>query len=442
MDHVILAEYLPSTSTYYSGNRLVDCLPPLHSSDEFMREFRKSPSFLEQERGSPDFYRMSAVTRLRNYLVPLPAHFDIIDGLGLLIRTGYEHRNPANEYSATQSQQNYALAMRGTPTAISPASPTTAPAMALFGMSGVGKTSVVERILNFLPKVVLHQQEGILQIVWLKVECSLDGGLRQMLLAIADKADELVNGSYRKQLGTRPSTEDLIKMVEVIAKTHRIGLIVFDELQHLQSAKASREATMNFFVQYANTVRLPFMCIGTLSSKELLQKTFQQARRIGDSGVHEWVGLRNDSHWEYLVTDLWKYQWTKKEALLTPEIASLLHKRTQGVHGLLINLFQLTQLAAIQSGTEKISTKLINEVADRHFAIIQRVLVAFAKGKLQDNREAEMALAKALLDAESKVKASVGSALPCGGENSATPRGVSNGARLSALRAVGVVVND
>ena len=58
----------------------------------------------------------------------------------------------------------------------------TAQSMLLIGCSGSGKTTSLERILQTYPQVIYHSQLNLEQVVYLKVDCSHNGSLKEICL--------------------------------------------------------------------------------------------------------------------------------------------------------------------------------------------------------------------------------------------------------------------
>src|SRR5258708_26549472 len=105
--------------------------------------------------------------------------------MGLVIRDGYAYRNPARSDYRKAQIEFYRQSMEGAIVPITLPKPSTAPSFSVFGVSGMGKSSIVDRILSFYPQALVHPQyRRFMQLVWLKVDCPMDGSLQQLLLGI------------------------------------------------------------------------------------------------------------------------------------------------------------------------------------------------------------------------------------------------------------------
>jgi hypothetical protein len=152
--------------------------------------------------------------------------------------------------------------------------------------------------------------------------------------------------------------------------------------------------------------------VGTTRAVSLLQGTFRQARRTSDKGVLIWEPLPKGSElWEFFLEGLFKYQWTQRPITLTQRLADALHDLTQGIHALVICLFQLSQHEAISSGTESLSEGLFKKVASEQFKLVQPMLDALRSGNATQVDHYEDLMTSALSSLKGRVDDAVQVAL-------------------------------
>ncbi len=428
------AQYRPADLPEHAGNPLIEALPPFRQAGELIHEFRRYPHITDDERKLPKATRMMAVSRLNAYLEPLTCHLDVIEKIGLVVRAGYTHRNPLDDAYRKSRVEFYRESMEGKICAIGASTPSTAPSFALFGVSGVGKSTVIERALSFLPQLLRHEKHHFVQVVWLKLDCPMDGSLKQLLGAILAKLDDMLGTSYRKSIGRGRTIDELILDVAKIAAQHHLGLLVIDEIQNLLDASGVGQAKMlNFFVTFANEAKIPVVTVGTTRALGLLEGTFREARRVGDHGTYIWESLSEGNEWSHFLERLWNYQWTEQVAPLTPAIESCMYKHTQGIHALVVRLFQLTQLQAISDGTECLSEALINDVASRMFKLVAPMLEALRTGDKKAIERYEDLLNKGLTELSEDVEREAKLALL---KAQAQSRNQSSAERLHAVSAL------
>lgn len=83
--------------------------------------------------------------------------------------------------------------------------------------------------------------------------------------------------------------------------------------------------------------------------------------------------------WDYFITELWKYQWTREEAPLTDELREVLYDESQGIVDIVVKLFMLAQLRAIshdERHREVLTPRLLRRVAAEEFQIIRPMIEA------------------------------------------------------------------
>jgi hypothetical protein len=378
---ILEAIYRPAVMPEHVGNLLIEALPPFRCANEMIKVFGKYPTILNKERSQDASYRILAVSRLNNYLEPLTAHFDVIEQVGHIVRVGYGYRNPVLTDMQKTRTEFYRQAMDGKIRQIEYSSPSTAPSFALFGLSGVGKSTVVEHALSYLPQVLYHEKYKFVQVVWMKIDCPPDGSLKQLLVAILDRFDNLLGTKHRAELGNKPQIDTLILSVANISLMYNLGILVIDETQHLLDASGVGQSKMlNFFLTFANVVKIPLVTVGTPRAMDLLVSSFRTARRVGDHGTFLWDKLSFGEEWAFFIENLWKFQWTSQVTPLTDDLCNLLYEKTQGIHALVVRLFQFAQLQAIKDAdrdggrSEVLTRELITQVADERFKLVQPML--------------------------------------------------------------------
>ena len=134
-----------------------------------------------------------------------------------------------------------------------------------------------------------------------------------------------------------------------------------------------------------NTIGIPVILIGTMGALPLLQGDFRQARRASGLGSLVWERMENEPTWNYFVERMWTYQWTREISPLTDEVRQVLYEESQGIVDVLINLFMMAQLRAIQLGVlnrrpERIDAGLLRQVASEHMRLIAPMINALKRG--------------------------------------------------------------
>ncbi|WP_201864441.1 ATP-binding protein [Microvirga soli] len=325
---------------------------------------------------------MQAVLRLHRYLEPLPSHFEIMERIGLILRGGYTYRNSLDDSYRASQVDFYRSNMDRQFKLIAEYEPITAPSASLFGISGVGKSTVVEQTLAFFPRAICHEKHGFIQVPWLKLDCPPGGHLKDLLLGILLRIDDLLGSEYRPHRRSDRTIPELILNTAKVAAAHFLGILVIDEIQNLiDTSGVGPDLLSQFFVMFANVVKIPIFVIGTPRAISSIQRTFHGARRVGDFGALVALPLTRGPTWDFFLTRLFTYQWVAKPITLDDELSSTIFDLTQGVHALVVRLFQLVQIQAIRLGLDTISLEMFRVVASSELQLVEPMLKALRAGK-------------------------------------------------------------
>lgn len=382
------ADYQDPLLEDYRGNPLLEALPAIWDDKTVVNKLASKPIFQVSERDLPVHLRLHCVQRIsRDFFRPLSRHLELQSSISRLIRDGYVGRNPLTPNYAFRARKDaYELIMQGNTSGYPVNTPTSA-GFALVGISGIGKSSSLLRILQMYPQVILHRKyqgqdmPAPYQIVWLKMDCPHDGSIRGLCLNFLLAVDSLVGTKYYKKNATK-NPDELLPLMAQAAAVHCLGVLVIDEIQNLQEAKDDRAAQMlNFFVQLVNTIGLPVILVGTYKALPALNGEFRNARRNSGQGDATWHHFKKDEEWTWLLQGLWKYQWTNNKVDLDPTFIDVMYDESQGISDIAIKLFMLTQWRALDKEIDHITPELIRSVAKDRLTLIRPALEALRSGK-------------------------------------------------------------
>jgi len=378
----------PKPLIEYKGNPLIEALPPIwEDSSEVIDMLSHNDGHHDGERQYGSRYRMHCVLRLFRYFQPLEQHLDIEQRFSLCIREGYLHRSPLSPDYAMALADGHKAIKSGSyvlPVEYSP----TGSGFTIIGLSGVGKTSAVTRILKLYPQVIVHSRYKdtplvLKQIVWLKLDCPHDGLVKGLCMEFFGAVDRAAGTNYFEAFAKRSSTIDIMmQRMEQVARLHCIGVLVIDEIQHLTRAKGGGSANMlNFLVTLVNKIGIPVVLIGTTLAMSVLQSEFRQARRSsGQQGDLLWDRMKNDVSWDIFVSSMWINQWTAQIIPLTTEFRDALYYESQGIADIAVKLYAMAQIRAIGSGVDTLSLGDFRIVASEKLGLIKSALDALRSG--------------------------------------------------------------
>lgn len=384
------AEYTEQIIPDYKGNPFIESLPNLLSAQEAIERLAFYPEFNKSERLLDSHYRIHMVDRLFQVFQPLPMVIELERKISRVIRQGYLSRNP---FGSRLAQEFYREYHENTSNLIIHKDfYSTSLGFTLIGISGLGKTSSLNRILTLYPQIIVHSEYqeipfSMYQVVYLKLECPHDGSIKGLLYEFFAEIDRLLGTNHHeKVMRTRPTVDVMMTVMNQVVRNCALGLLVIDEIQHLSMAKSGgSEKMLNFFVNLVNNVGVPVILVGTPKAIKVLQGDFRQARRgSGLGGDMVCDRIQRDGVWDLLVDSIWHYQWTRKEALLTPEISNVLYEETQGIPDLLKKVYAIAQAYAISTGKEEITPQIIKKVAKENLKLIQPMITALKTNNLRE----------------------------------------------------------
>jgi hypothetical protein len=378
------AEYKDPGLAEYAENPLIAALPHIMSPKDVVKELSKVPKISSAEVNLPGSVRVHAISRLtRDFFVPQTTHLVLEQKISQLIRRSYLSRNPKKaEFKRKLNSVRDAINQFDLTTYVSDIGNSPASSMAMAGISGVGKSTATNRILNTYDRVIFHPDYHLLQIPWIKVECPYGGSLSEFCESFFIALDKRLNTNYRKKYTSgRPSIGRMIADVADLCLIHAIGLLVVDEFQHMDLAKSGGERKMiNFLVTLVNVVEVSVMIIGTPKMLPMFASEFRQARRASGEGSIVWDRMSLDESWEEFLGQLWPFQWLKSPIVRDEALTNALYELSQGIPDIVVKLFCLAQARAIllarTDEDERLSVALFEDVYEDELSVVAPLLEA------------------------------------------------------------------
>lgn len=410
------ARYIQPPIEEYSGNPLIEALPPIYSQEDVVSVLHIRPIINSAELQLPPHIRTHCIGRLRDWIEIRPIYLTVEPIISMMLRQGYLARNPLHP---TTMRMLYALGQRDPSELCSRVRQSNlAGAFLLEGLSGVGKSTMLETLLALYPQVIEHQrykESPFLQkqITYLIVPCPSDASPRALCLEFFKAVDNVLGTDYYNQyLKSRHATDVLLIDMALVAATFHIGMLVIDEVQNLKASRSARQnlgnsgyktarpklgqkaqELMNFFVKLINWVGIPTIFVGTGDVAPLFDETMQYVRRATANGHIIVEPIQRDSdEWNNFVAKLWKYQWLQSPLPFNPSACSIpgsrelaisahCHYLSCGLPDVLVKLFMQAQWLALRSGRETLHVELLDETYDAVFGALQPSLESLRAGR-------------------------------------------------------------
>ena len=406
--HVRVAKYdTEQRIARYRGNRLIEALPKPKDEAELLASLTLAPDFSEESRDWDAHMRIHELLGLTNFMVPLAAHVQLARVIDSMMREGYVGRRPMTRDQVAIYQHIHSLEQEDKPFRQSADTLTPQLSTALVGVSGMGKTTTVKRVLAHIPPVYYHPELDLFQVTYLHFEMPSDGrGTKALATGIIERLDQLIPDSnyYDQYVGkSRASGDVLIRVAARLLNKHCVGLLIPDELQNVANARKDEQILMSELTSLCNQCKVPQLYIGTNKANKILGLDFRQARRSLGLGLGDWGPMpqwehfadedgtvkRRTGEWFDFVTEMWKYQWVKTPVPLTTKLLDTFYGCTQGIIDLAIKLFMVAQARAILDQSETLSEQLIVDVYQKDLYLIHPMVDALRSGDMKALRRYE-----------------------------------------------------
>jgi ABC-type dipeptide/oligopeptide/nickel transport system ATPase component len=359
------AKYIKAILPEYQGNPFIEALRPKASQEEVMEAFSYYPELDEEIRKHSDpLVREEYTVRLKSLRQPLPLYFKVFRAIETAIKTGYSAKNPLSP--TTAQFLHYPVDEKPD---IPPHTGYFEPkgdGITLVGESGVGKSSMLEQVLNYFPNVIEHDNyngqimEHRHQIVWLKVDCPNNSSVRDLCEEILATLDQAIGDERTKP---EPTIGKLTRQIEQKIKANFLGILVIDEMQRLEFKRTGGENNLlNFLHSLVNKLGVPLFFCANPPFNDTLAKTLKAARRAESGGYFKMKALARDSEgWDCFVHELWELHWTNVTTELSDELNDKLFELSVGNLDMAHRIYRDAQRLVIGSGDERITTAVLEQ---------------------------------------------------------------------------------
>jgi AAA domain len=386
------AVYLEQTIPRFRGNELIEALPKSLAEEELVELLTLPLEFEPEQRALPTNERILLLMDLTNFMVPMESHIKLATVLDAMVRQGYVGRRPMSKEHIGIYQEIYRKQQAGETFRQSASTITPQLSVALIGLSGMGKTTTVKRVLARYPKVIRHRKLGLYQVPWLHVEMTSDGkSVKGLAAGILKALDQRLPRAryYRDYFGSgKVSADALLRSVAMLMNKHMVGLLVVDEVQNLANSPKGQQTVMAELVSACNELQVPILFIGTNRAQKVLGLDFRQARRSLGLGVGDWSNLpKHDENgqpgeWAELMAVMWRYQWTRTPVELSERMLGIFYDCTQGVIDLAIKLHAAAQVRAMVDGSEQLTEELVLDVFAKDMKLVHKMVQAMQQADL------------------------------------------------------------
>lgn len=367
-------EYFDMPITELRGNPLVEAMaPPPTTVEESILRLSQAPEFNEAEREQPACYRALFPARLLNFMFPTQQHVRLLQRIYGQVLNGYRRPNPLSPEGQGMLHGDI------------PAIPKPANISFLTGLSGMGKSTVIKSIMRTMGNPVIRHScyRGTAftetQLLYLMRNVPDQCSAKALCKSFGKVTDALLGlPLYSKQFSDRSMTRtDYVDALRKIITNHHVGALILDEFQNISLAKSGgKEELVALIINLRDELGVPIILVGTYRAASILKDDPSTARRLVEGGFHELQRPADpsDNNWQSLCEIVFDYQWVLDPQPLTDEFVEVLYRYSQGVTGIMLNLYVTAQTFAIEEGIEKISPQLIEQVYKERFRPLHHII--------------------------------------------------------------------
>lgn len=194
------ADYVPNP--LYDNNPFIEALPPMLSGKDLIRALAVIPPYSDSDRDRSTGERLQLLSSLYEFYQPLSMTIDLYCEIYTAMQHCYGQYSIQSEAAAMQN--GYSL-MHGNALAASVGGGNS---FSVIGVSGLGKSTALQRVLSLFPQVIEHtsyhgQNFYCHQIPYLVVQTPHDASIKALILDIYLQIDSLVGTSYQKDALSR-----------------------------------------------------------------------------------------------------------------------------------------------------------------------------------------------------------------------------------------------
>lgn len=227
------------------------------------------------------------------------------------------------------------------------------PNILLVGPTNNGKTMIVEKFRRMHPPVPASQTEN--------------GSARVSVLSVEMPAapdESRFFGAILAELGFPHLLSDRVsKRQEIAVRLMRetgVETLVVDEVHNLLAgSQVQQRRLLNLLRWLGNELQIPLVAVGTAEALRAIQSDDQLANRFEPIGLPPW---RKGDEYGQLLNSLEATIPLRMPSYLThPTLAEHILASAEGILGEIVSCVTRAAVHAINSGTESISPKVLNE---------------------------------------------------------------------------------
>lgn len=386
------------------GNPFVEALPRFLTPEQVINNNHRIIAIPDlEELDQMDLYEKNeSITQLNEIRFPIPFHADVERELHNALVSSYKMRTVIYDSSV---DIKYTISGKEEIThekMIAKQQSASVTGFSLLGVSGSGKSSCINMLLDHYPQVITHYTDDnipIRQIVYIMVICPQGSNFNVLYREIGKQIDIALGNvipvyeeQIRKQKSLGNKAEEVAKLIELF----HIGIIIFDEIQQI-NVSTSQENSIESLLTLNNTTNVAIAVIGTEEAYGKLFTRRRVARRLG-TYILASKYCTNKKICQIIVYTLFKYSWVSTISSPNEDIYSVIYDTTHGIIDQIITLYKFIQYDLIRAEENaKRNNKAFKTIIDSEF-IRETIKTHNLDNHLYDYKSPEPALVTAHLN--------------------------------------------
>lgn len=384
---VTRAIYQETGINRYARNPFIEALPKLVERKlEYLNMVSNRPPPPNNElRKRGEVVRLMEMAAMSDIVYSFPAYGEAGLSLDRILRESYVSRNPITALDK-QRRQAIASSASSEKANLPPSWKSAALGHMIVAHSGMGKTTFINASLARYPQVLEHdgydgQHLRCYQIVFVKLAVPFDGTLKSLCHQFFEEIDSILGTAYTRQAKNLRSIALMVNLMQQVATSCSIGLIVVDELQNLRAAAgAGAEIVLSMFSQIIELLGISLVVIGTPAVESVISGSVRNARKLASGGSTILKSMaRNSIEWDNFAHCYWEYCYVQQRTQLTPAVKTAWFNSCGGNTALAALSFMLAQKNEI-GGREVIDEIAFARASAKDLGFLQPAIRALVSG--------------------------------------------------------------
>jgi hypothetical protein len=319
--------------------------------------------------------KIAGIGLIRSTLASTSHALPLIDIVYGGLRSRYLNCDPRKNRQQV-AQLAYELTQVGSPKVIREDSEAHSECYAIFGVSGMGKSTLIKTIVSTLPPAIQHANPCFRQIVYIYVECPYNGSIKMLMEAILMQIDFHTGSHYLSNLKARSTEQEYIYQAVTALKNHATGLLIIDDIEFVLRTTAT-QLTIDFIAALLNANCCMVIVVATPDIKPLIRSKMRLGRRYLSGGAIDIDPCDVDDPDSIKVLDgITRLDFLPAAPNDIAGVRSALARFSAGVTGIAKESWRLTQYGALSTGEHCITPEMVDAYSRPTFSTIDGLLGA------------------------------------------------------------------